>query len=1049
MNDSPSNPKVAAGQPYDQPARDRFRDEWRANFAVSANAGSGKTTAISERLAALALAPGGAERLKKTAVVTFTKKAAAQIGQRARQVLLRRLTAAGSTDLAPLDQLERAFFGTIHSFCLLLAQRYGQMLGVNLNPAVVAENDDALWEEFLEQDAMEFTTLAPAPTAAFLRHAPLDAVFPLARELSAETARRWSRRPVAAQPPEPDEAVLRQILAATSKGKGALALARNQAAAQEWLRRFRDEQKFLPLAKPEGTAAGIKDLYAGFFAPLKTWLAGAGAVLAAELALRYRAWRFERGVQTYADQIEAALAVLHDPATLEKIRAEGWHVLLDEAQDTDPQQFAVLVEITRPPGATLGSWPVGGGPGPRAGHFCLVGDAQQSIYGGRADIRNFQRHLDAFQRRDGGELLVFDVTFRSPQRVIGLLNATLPAAFSAARPHNLGLPPAEGAPAPLLQVKFEPLVAGPGNETGAAGVLPLAAAGTKLKVEAQLAAEVRQIAAVLRARGPAGVGARTWGEVCLLAPRNEWLVTARKELEAAGLKVALQMRKNRNGDNPVYAWISGLLAALCDPDNTFEWVGVLREIFGVSDAVIAETLRAEEKFHWDEPERHPEPVRAALAVLRPLVGRVDAEGEPLERFATDLADTCGLADKAALIDPSGALGAELERLLAQAAELGLDGDGPRAWRREMLLALDDGRPAGKPSDDAINLLTAHSSKGLEWPVVIPIGLWREIGTRDETGLRLVPDAAGEPQVFFDNDSLPEATKDARERERRRELVRLLYVALTRARRTLVLPWGADFAPPEENSFAELWGATMEKIGALEFTAELVPSPANGQPVDVVELAAPAAPVEFPVLPQRILPHQLANAPDPVRAARHESALDEPLPVRGGEDAIDYGVWWHETMESLPWPADDAAVTEYGTQALRQAEALGFRARGEEEWTRLRASAAWTELRSARWTRLAEIGIFAPLRKEGWIDGVIDLVLHDAAGGELWVLDWKTNRRRAGETDAALLARLVAEYTPQLTAYGECLAGFFQGCRVRRLVFSTVAGAWSDTGGEKF
>ena len=63
----------------DQPARDRFRDEWDANFAVSANAGSGKTTAISERLAAMALAPGGAARLKKTAVVTYTKKAAAQI----------------------------------------------------------------------------------------------------------------------------------------------------------------------------------------------------------------------------------------------------------------------------------------------------------------------------------------------------------------------------------------------------------------------------------------------------------------------------------------------------------------------------------------------------------------------------------------------------------------------------------------------------------------------------------------------------------------------------------------------------------------------------------------------------------------------------------------------------------------------------------------------------------------------------------------------------------------------------------------------------------
>ena len=102
-----------------------------------------------------------------------------------------------------------------------------------------------------------------------------------------------------------------------------------------------------------------------------------------------------------------------------------------------------------------------------------------------------------------------------------------------------------------------------------------------------------------------------------------------------------------------------------------------------------------------------------------------------------------------------------------------------------------------------------------------------------------------------------------------------------------------------------------------------------------------------------------------------------------------------------------------------------------------------------WKLASEIGIFAPLRPGAWSDGVIDLVLHDAVAREIWVLDWKTNRRRPGETDAALLARLVEEYTPQLSAYGECLAGFFPGCRVRQLVFSSVAGVGSDMGGVKF
>jgi len=481
----------------DQAARDRFRDGWDRNFAVSANAGSGKTTAISERLAALALREGGAEQLRKTAVVTFARKAAAQIGQRARAVLARRLAEAGRTDLAPLDHLERAFFGTIHSFCLLLAQRHGQALGLNLNPAVIegADMEEALWEEFLEQDAMQFAALAPAQIEAFLRHAPLDSIFGLARDLDRGTAARLRSAGPAATPPEPSGAALSMILAAKSQGKGAESLKHNQEQAEEWRRRFRAERGFLPLPKPQGTAANIGELYAAYLAPVKAWLADAGAALAGELALRYRAWRFDRGVQTYADQVEAALAVLQDAVTLERIRAEGWRVVLDEAQDTDPQQFAVLVEITRPPGAPLGTWPAGRGAGPRPGHFCMVGDGQQSIYSSRADVRNFQKHLEAFARGEGGERLTFDVTFRAPQAVIGLLNATLPAAFGPGREHNRGLPPADGAAGPRLQVDYEPLAAGPRNEPGAVAVLPVAPAAPRTKVEARLAAEVRQVAA--------------------------------------------------------------------------------------------------------------------------------------------------------------------------------------------------------------------------------------------------------------------------------------------------------------------------------------------------------------------------------------------------------------------------------------------------------------------------------------------------------------------------------------------------------------------------
>ncbi len=1039
-------------------ARERFRTEWQKNFAVSANAGSGKTTAISERLAAMALSAEAASVLPKTAVVTFTKKAAQQIGQRARAVLLRRLTEEGRGDLGALDHLERAFFGTIHSFCLLLARRYGQALGINLNPSVVAADDERCWEEFLEQDAMTFGSLAPAQVDAFLRHVPLEAIFDLAKNLDATTARMLASKAPAGAPRAPGEAVLEEILAVMPKGTGKKNIELSQAAARAWWEKWRRGRGFLPLYQPAGSSESMKTLAKKWMAPLKDWLADAGAALAAELSERYRAYRLEQGVQTYADQIDAALAVLRDRPTLERIREEGWRVILDEAQDTDPQQFAVLVEIARPKGAEPHRWPgTPGAPGPRDGHFCMVGDGQQSIYGSRADIRNFVKHLDAFAAGQGGELLAFHVTFRAPYRVIDFLNAGLPAAFGEAREHNWGVPPDEGAPRPYLQIEYNALAAGPANAQGWVSRLPLTApAEPPRAVEEWMKAEARQVAGFLRALDPRELGARHWGEVCVLAPRNGWLTTVQKIFEDAGLKVALQTRKRRNGDNPVYGWMAGLLAVVCDPGNRFEWFGVLRELFGLSDAELAAEASAHGGFLWETPEEHAPALASAIEELRPWILRVDDDGFPLGDFARGLADTAGLAVKARALDPSGGLEAELTRLLVRAATLGIEGAGAREWLSELLNEIDEGRPSGAAEEGAVNLLTAHSAKGLEWPVVIALGLWRKVSSREETGLRLVRDG-GRVEVFLDQASLPEDTKLSREREQWRELTRLMYVTLTRPRHRLILPWGEGFGGGQRRigvSFAELWGDVESWMNLPEIGETLEPlSEGTGGDIAVSakdeSASASIAPeaamdaretVETPALPTRVLPHQLAEkAPDRVRGARHEASAEDLFARRDGDEAIDYGLWWHETMEFWPWGDTREKADAAQASALARAAVEGFEERGRAELERLRASEIWSELNAARWTRLAELAVFAPLTETAWMDGVVDFVLHDAEARAIWIFDWKTNRRRLGESDEAMAARLVAEYRPQLEAYGRAAREFFPGHTLRLFVYATALG----------
>jgi ATP-dependent helicase/nuclease subunit A len=1031
---------MKASQPSDQAARDRFAHQWDQNLAIVANAGSGKTTAISRRLAAMAATEEGGRLLEHTAVVTFTKKAAAQIGRRARAVAVDQAGRGGTAAGPLLARLDRAFFGTIHSFCIRLARQHGSEVGIHLNPTVVEEDDTAYWEAFIESDPMEFSSLAPAQVEAFLRHAELKSIFELAQDVTVQQARRLAALEVAPQPPPLSQALLDAFCTATtSKGRQTEKLKANQEKAARWAQLYRDDTGPLPIPGPDGTAAAAVAFYREFFGPLRSWLACAGGVLAAELAQRYRDWRLDRGIQTYADQVDTALAVLGNPVMLDRIRGEGWRVILDEAQDTDESQFEVLVEITRPPGAARGDWP-GSGQAPRPGHLCLVGDAQQGIYANRANVRNFQRHVEAVAGSAGGARLTLDVTFRAPRSVVDLLNGTLPQAFGGDHDYSYGL--GEGGRGAFLQVPYERLVAGPSNAQGGAWVLPLAGYGTG-SVGARFAAEARGLARHLAEHGPQGVGASSWGDICILAPRTKWLPIVRAEFEAAHLKTALQLRRNRSGDNPAYAWVCGLLAVVCDPTNTFEWAGVLREVFAVSDASIARALRAKAGFAWDEPDDHEARVAEAMRVVGRFISRVDDEGQGLWRFAEDLVRECGLGWKARAADPEGGVEEELARLLSMARELGAKGAGPRDWLDALLSGLERMRALGRPAADAINLVTCHSAKGLEWPVVIPVGMWRFIKYREGTGLRLVGEMGGEQRIVFSTQDMGDDTREARRREWQRESVRLLYVTLTRPQRALVVPW-PEGATPEPNSLVAFWGIDPMTLPPVPASApEPVPEPA----ADAAARAEgrPPTGAALPPLPDRVLPHLLAEAPDPVRGRRHEASSEDIGAAKEGIDPLDYGTWWHETVEGIPWADDPVAIGAYVQGCLRRAEDLGFGERGRQEWHRFTGSEAWARIREPRWTQLAEVGIFAPLGPGRWIDGVIDLVLHDPAGREAWIIDWKTNRRRAGEPDEAFLARLRDEYAPQLKAYGSSVGILFKDCAVRLWVYSTAAGAWTEVG----
>jgi ATP-dependent helicase/nuclease subunit A len=139
--------------PADQAARERFITGLDRNFSVIAPAGVGKTRAIVERVIHLADSTQGRAVLPTLAVVTYTNKAADEMQERARNALLDTPTGA-----LLMGEFNRAFFGTIHSFCLTLLMTHGHYLGLP-GKIELTEGDaeEAAWNHFFRN--FEFTSL--------------------------------------------------------------------------------------------------------------------------------------------------------------------------------------------------------------------------------------------------------------------------------------------------------------------------------------------------------------------------------------------------------------------------------------------------------------------------------------------------------------------------------------------------------------------------------------------------------------------------------------------------------------------------------------------------------------------------------------------------------------------------------------------------------------------------------------------------------------------------------------------------------------------------
>jgi ATP-dependent exoDNAse (exonuclease V) beta subunit len=954
--------------------------------------------------------------LPRLVVVTYTRKAADEMRERTRRELV-------EAKLPPvvLGLFNEAFFGTIHSFCFELLRRFGPLAG--LPTSFTVEPDDTALRLAFQRDTPDAAAFLPeSARAAWRRYGTAAQVWPLV----------WTWPAGAERPPAPGpcpEIDLAEVLhfKRARKHKGAEEnIRRSRERLREWQAAGADSRA---LGLPEASGGGeeFELVWAETFLPLREWLAAAAACAVGGLAENYARFKEQRGSLHYGDITRLALTLLRDPVLGERIRAQEFSILLDEAQDTDPTQFDVLLRVAQ----AAGDAEQKGEPLPAPGRFSMVGDPQQSIYR-RGDVRYYENLRARLAQAGAAEELKFFVTMRCDEAIVAQVNEKFPSLLDGRRG----------------QAQFVPLQARPGAGAGSVWRLPVARPENfvgKGNLDEQVRAEAAALARWLKNAGPEGTGADGWEEVAVLAPRRKWLGALAVALRAEGLRAQLHADDRAPGAEPARAWLGALVGVLADPGDDFEVIGVLREIFGVSD---------DEIFHWRKNDGVAAPkARAAAELLEKLAQAVS--GRPLRDAVAWAAEAAQLRARLAEI---GVRLAALEALLDQAAPAEARGDGVAAFARALRRGpAEAAEPVAKPGE--IQLLTNHKAKGLEWPVVIQFGMFHKLrGPTPEYPRWVAPTAPGTPPTcWFDGLHAQARAGRGDAEETRAELQRLLYVAATRPRHTLILLDATELAEgkkPAGDSLAEAldmapggpgrdWWAAIPVAGEKITKAERV-----SLKKDVVVIApAPWAPPEWGgeifaavaeaagKFARRVRPSTLAKHGAAAGAERIEPDLsappDYPEEQAPPGAAVNYGNWWHGVMERTPWAAGKNAWAAAWEKSCANAPDA---ARGRAELARLLASPLAARLAEPGLEFMVETPfLWAEPAGARAFDGCVDLAAWDGKNSRWLVVDWKTD---FVEGDYA--AELRRRYGAQVGVYARALAGL-TGAPAEAHLYGTRAG----------
>jgi exodeoxyribonuclease V beta subunit len=832
---------------------------------IEASAGTGKTHAIATLFVRLLLEAG--LTVDRILVVTFTEAAAAELRDRIRRRLatalaelsspgqadpdLRRLLdrrrEAGHDDAPRLTAAIRGFdlatISTIHGFCQGVLQRNAFETGVSLHTELIVDDGPLLEEIVRDFIARELYPTDPM-FAAWVMHAkqPADRALRLVRLVVAhpdlpvlpqsaanvgaldrstydaaygEVRRIWiaDRSAITAllapdkvlfkkhrENLEPTYAHLDSILRDPSP------LALVDVRPFVYLARDTIERNTLKPMKDAGKTPRhpFLDACSAFVEAHHRVAAHLDArLLAFKLALvkyaRTEAPKRKRkaAVQSFDDLLLQLRAALGNPKIAkrlgEQLRTRFGAALIDEFQDTDPVQYEIFRSIFAQRGA--------------ASTLLLIGDPKQAIYGFRgADIFAYLRAAQATGKRR----VTMGSNWRSDPALLAgiehLFAVRDPFVFEdiefvpvAARPNATARLHRDGTPLPALELM---MLGRDGADLDRGGRMmdrDWARAELPGRIAADIAALLASGAQIDEPGGPRPVHA---GDVAVLTRMNVQALAVQAALRLRGIPSVVY------GDSTVFETreadeLAHVLGAVAEPTRVRGVRAALAtEIIGLSATELADLDRDDIAWErWVDAFRRLREVwstRGFVQMFRALLVETEAQRRLLaladgERRMTNLLHLAELLHAAASEQHLGPLG--LQRWFAE----------QRRIHNTMIEAF---KLRLERDDRAVQLITIHRSKGLEYPIVYCPYSWdgeNIWGAEKEDLLYHTDDAEHRLELDVRPGGSPDKAPALAlaTREQLAESVRLLYVAITRARHRCVVVW-----PPTYRAFTSALGRLL-------------------------------------------------------------------------------------------------------------------------------------------------------------------------------------------------------------------------------------------------